>query len=225
MSTTRFLPALACICISLAAGAAPEPTAGLPANAAALALEVELARGPGLYLLVDTGREVVEVKARGIVLDRVTLRRAAVLVPGPLLGGGRRPDLELPAVWRVAEPPVDLERRVVAPETLEPYSEEAAHSEPASPTATPTPVSGVRHARFGVLTDAGWRVEMGPGVAAAGFLHRLGDGLKHLWFRIVRSDDPRPPVLALDLAPEGADRLHHLMREGTALLVVPPPGA
>lgn len=220
MSTARFRTALACTCISLAAGAA---AAGAPPPLpAAVELEVGLARVRDLYLVVDAGRAVIEVKARGVVLEQVPLRRTAILAPGPLLGGGDPPPLELPAVWRVTEPPGELERRVVAPETLKPYSEEEAQSEPEAATPTPTPSSSPRHPLYRLAVDAGWRLEIGPGTARTGFVERIGGGLRHLWQRLTGSDQLRAPVLALEIEPEDADRLHHLFRTGLAILVVPP---
>ena len=64
------LSALACISISLAATAARAgDIAPDPARVAALTMEASLARKPDVYLLLDPERRVLEIKARGAVLD------------------------------------------------------------------------------------------------------------------------------------------------------------
>jgi hypothetical protein len=221
MSTARYRTALAFICFSLAAAlvwAGDEP-----ADPAALELEVSLARRPQLYLMVDLGRHVVEVKVRGMVMDRAELEGAAVVVPGPLIGTVHAPEVDLPAVWRVAEPPEDLEQRVIAPEALRPYSEEEAEAPEPTPTASPMSEGGpvLRNPGYGMTMANGWRLEIGPGVATTGFFERVGLGLADVWRRVTGTAVERPPILALELAPADADRLHHLFRRDTAVLIVP----
>ena len=124
MSIRRFLSALACICTS----AAPAALAGSLAE-----LELELAQSPALYLRLDVDAGSLEVRVRGMELERFavgSVRVAARRAPGE---PGLAP-FELPAVWRVVgDPQVEEWREVVAPPTLKPYDENA---EPPTPVPT-----------------------------------------------------------------------------------------
>ena len=96
--------ALACISISLAAlGARAGDVPPDAARVAALELEAGLAKKPFVYLVLDPQRRVLEVKARGAVLDTVQLTGIEVISQQPLLT--RRPP-DRPAHPRG----VDLER-------------------------------------------------------------------------------------------------------------------
>jgi len=194
-----------------------------PADPAALQLEVSLARRPQLYLLVDLGHREVEVKARGMVLDRAPLEGAALVAPEPLFGSSKPPEVELPAVWRVEDPPVDTEQRVIAPDALRPYSEQEEEAAEPSAAASPTPASGpvLRNPSYAMTMSNGWWLEIGPGVASTSFPERVLLGIGDVWRRLTGSPVERPPTLALQLAPADADRLHHIFRRDTAVLIVP----
>lgn len=205
MSTRRFLSALACTCIS----AAPAALAGSLAE-----LELELAQSPALYLRLDVDGGSLEVRVRGMELERfavMSVRLAARRAPGePGL-----PPVELPAVWRVVgDPQVEEWREVVAPPALKPYDEDA---EP--PTPVPSQERELPPQVVAAL-DNGWELHLGPrppGGWADRLADRLGSGWRRLWGRGV---EPPPPALAVVMTPEDSRALLHVIRDGTPLLVV-----
>lgn len=143
------LSALACISISLGALSAragdvpPEP-----ARVAALEMEAELARKPGVYLVLDPQRRVLEIRSRGAVLDAVGLAGIEIVSQQPVLRRDIPAHPPIPAVWTVEQGAGDSDREVVEPTELRPApkmgedddAEPAPSATPAAPTPTPTPV-------------------------------------------------------------------------------------
>lgn len=214
MSGARLALVLGCICTSVAGAAAgsgpPDPTS----------LELALARGRDVYLVVERAELRLSIRVRGMALDSVPLRDVRVVWQGAEVDTEALGALAAPQVWRVVEAPAAEWRRVVAPEVLVPYDEEAdpAQGTPAAaPSPTPPPP---RPDRFEVSTDSGWRLAVAPSVEAVaplGVWRRVFGG----WRRIVgRPRPPLDPTLVLVVSDgEDARRLVHLFRPGAAVLV------
>jgi len=229
MSTGRFRSALACTCTSvlLAGVLAAEPAAD--PRVAALELELELARTRELYLLVDPAGRRLEVRARGIVLDAVEISDVVIQSVAPLLASGDPPSLRMPAVWHVTRAPEDTWRRVIAPPTLRPYSEEEEEPTPwptgagPKPTRTPTPTPVVVPPDYDLKLDSGWHVEV-TSVAPSLLGSRLGGAIASGWRRLLGRPQPeRPPRLVLVMGADDARRLRHLFVPGMAVLLAPAP--
>ena len=218
--------ALACISISLAAlGARAGDVPPDPARVAALELEAGLAKRPFVYLVLDPQRRVLEIKARGAVLDTVQLTGIEIVSQQPLLTRdlpGRPP---IPAVWTVKNGPGDTDREVVAPKELRPApkdDEEEAEPTPAEtptgPSPTPTPVP-VPPSSYRSRLANGWDLwitdRLPPQSAVGTFLAAVRDG----WRRLRGLGEDHPPAVTLAMADDDARRIHHLMRTGTAILV------
>jgi hypothetical protein len=220
MSGRRWAWALACTCTSVASAVAGQG----PVDP--VALEAELARGRGLYLVVESERRVLSIRARGMELDAVQLREIRAVwqdaggEPGPPSPPGE------PQVWRITEAPKDEWRRVVAPEVLVPYVDDDEEQEqeeampdgsPVAPSPTPPPP---RPDRYSVATDSPWRIAVAPSVDAVaplGWWRRVVRG----WRKLVGAAAPpfSPTlVLVVDDA-EDARRVVHLFRPEMPVLV------
>lgn len=229
MSTGRFGSALACTCTSvmLAGVLAAQPAAD--PRVTALELELELARTRELYLLVDPAGRQLQVRARGIVLDAVVVDDVVIQSMAPLLSSGDPPPLQVPAVWHVTQAPEDTWRRVIAPPTLRPYSEDEEEEEPTpwptgagpKPTRTPTPTPVVMPPDYDLKLDSGWRFEV-TSVAPSLLGSRLGGAIASGWRRLWGRPQPEePPRLVLVMAAEDARRIRHLFVPGMAVLLAP----
>ncbi len=207
MSTARFLLALACTCTSAGAALAGESAAEL---------ELALAREPALYLRIDVHTDVLQVMARGLELDRIQAQAVQLIVRRSPGQDQAQSELSLPTVWRVAAAPEAQWRRVVAPPTLVPYQEDA---EPPTPVPSTTPLPELP-AQFHVPLDNGWSLHLGPEPPGR-FWQRLVERLDSGWRRLTgRAVELPPPVIAVEVGADDSRRLLHMLREGTALLVV-----
>lgn len=218
--------ALACISISLAAlGARAGDAPPDAARVAALELEAGLAKRPFVYLVLDPQRRVLEIKARGAVLDTVQLTGIEVISQQPLLTRktpGRPP---IPAVWTLKSGPGDTDREVIAPTELRPApkdDEEEVEPTPAAtptgsmptPTQVPVPPPSYR-SRLANGWDL-WITDRLPPQSAFGtFMAAVRDG----WRRLRGQGEDHPPAVTLAMADQDARRIHHLMRTGTTILV------
>lgn len=229
MSTTRFPWALGSICTSglllAAAALAAQPAA--PATATATAqtlaqLELALARQEQLYLLIDPPRGVVEIRARGMALDRVPLTGFALLGFHPLRGAGAGEAVSLPGRWTVVEEAAAPHRKLIAPSDLTPFPKDGDESESSQPSPAaaeelaPPPPSAYR-----VGLDGGWALELAQTLPAEGFWARWNQALNHGWQNLRGHPPATPNLVALALDVESARRLHHLLLPGTTLLVAP----
>jgi hypothetical protein len=210
--------------VLLAGAVAAQPASD--GRAAALELELELARSRELYLLVDPGGRQFQVRARGIVLESVAMVDVVVRSMAPLLAGGDPPRLEVPAVWHVTQAPEDTWRRVIAPPTLRPYADEEEEDPTPwptgagpKPTRTPTPTPVMVPPDYDLKLDSGWRLEVAserPGFYGS----RLGGAIASGWLRLLgRQREDQPPRLVLVMAPDDARRIRHLFVPGTAVLL------
>jgi hypothetical protein len=206
--------ALACTCSSVASATFGQG----PVDP--VALEFELARGRGLYLVVEGERGALSIRARGMELEAVPLREIRAVWQQVEGDPGLPSTLEAPQVWRIAEGPEDEWRRVVAPEVLVPYVEDAEALPEASPVApSPTPPPP-RPAWFSVTTDSAWRIAVAPAVEAVaplGWWRRVVRGWRELAGATTPPFSPTL-VLVVDEA-DDARRLVHLFRPGMPILV------
>lgn len=207
MSTVRFLLALACSCTS----------AGIAlAGSSAAELEVDLAREPALYLRVDLASNLVRVMVRGIELDHLQARSVRLVTRRAAGQAQPTPEETLPAVWRIETAPAVSWRKVVAPPTLVPYQEDAPRTTPA---ASPTPVPDLP-AQYHVDLEGGWTLHLGPDPPGRGW-ERLRDRIRTGWRRLTgRPVDPPPPAVAIEVSADDSRRLLHILRAGTAILVL-----
>ncbi len=205
--------------------AAPVLGSSEPPDHRALELEIEAAKRPELYLRLDPGARVLEIRARGLTLETVPLTGFAFLAYRPAREERVRPEVTLPAVWTVAEEPAADHRRVIAPDELEPLPDEEEEEEPTPAGGPGRPAPGEADlppppASYRVELEGGWELWVGqeiPGVRAASrFVQALKDG----WAVLTGDPQPSAHLLALAMEPEGARRLHHLFRPGTRILVV-----
>jgi len=216
---------LASICISLATGLAragdvpPDP-----ARVAALELEVGLAKRPVVYMVLDPQRRILEVKARGVVLDTVPLTGIEIMSQQRLFTHDHPTNPPIPAVWTVAQGPGDTDRELVAPEKLVPApkaDEEDVEPTPppdATPTPTPTPVP-LPAASYRARLTNGWDLwitdRLPPQDRIGSFLAAVRDG----WRRLRGLGEDHAPAITLAMTDEDARRIHHLMQSGLAILV------
>lgn len=191
-------------------------------------LEAELATKPDLYLALQVEPPELEIRARGITLERVALRDVAFLVRQPAWTRAADPLPVLPLVWAVAEPPAGV-RREIEPEKLEPFEPEALAKRIAEPRPEAAPLPEA---------PSTYRVPVGPqppdavgepwtlfvtselpGTSPWSRPFRL---LTDGWRRFRGEPPPPPRLLCLVMEPEAARALHHLMRKDTRLLLLGP---
>jgi hypothetical protein len=204
MCMARFLLALACIFSSAAPASASE---------SALEMELSLALSPSLYLRLDVGRRVVEVKVRGMVLDTHEVR-AVKFVYTNLAGAEESEALPgLPLVVK-SEGVREVEwRQIVAPPTLVPYSESA------EPPAAKLTAAVIRPDQYEVDLDSGWRLVVGP-ESPYGPGSRLGRRLVSGWKRLIgRHGEPPQPSLVVEMSSEDSRELVHLFADGIPIVI------
>lgn len=198
------------------AASRPKPLPRGPAPA--LELEAALAAREAVYVVIDTGTPALEIRARGLVLDRIALSGVAVVRQEHLLGSDAPLELTLPAIWQITHRSGVTAREIITPPTLEPYPEDGpAEDRPASKRVTAR-----APAAYSVLVDSGWSVAFDRELPGATLFARINEAIDRGWQRLFGVEISQPPTLALALTPEDAERLHHLLRRETALLVLPP---
>jgi hypothetical protein len=196
-----------------------------PGRVATLRLEAGIARTPAVYLFLDPPRRVLEIKARGTVLDTIPLQGLEVVTQQPLLSGrGVRP-ASVPAVWTIVGEPSDEHRELIAPVELRPMPKEdeageggEAAAPAAGPTPTPTPAAEPA-ATYRAHLDGGWDLLVCEQLPPRGLAGRFFAAVQDGWVRLRGEGEDHPPAVALAMAAEDARRLHHLLRNGTSILV------
>jgi hypothetical protein len=210
-----------------AAAAAPAVT-DLPPLAALRIAEYEtaLAKGKGIYLVLDPAARKLTVKSRGLTLSEVELGGVALLEFRPLCAGGEPPRLDAPTVWKITEGPGDADRETIAPAELRPYSDEE-EEEPATPAtagAAPEkkkPEEIERPSTYRVGLDNGWELLVTPETPHGSFFRRLAAAVGDGWKRLKGKQPRHPPLVALVVPAETGQSLHHLFRTGNEILVLP----
>jgi hypothetical protein len=201
-----------------------------PAQVAALELEASLARLPAIYLVLDPAQRTLEIKARGVALDTVHLRGIELVTQERLLA--RHPPTlpQLPAVWKVSNGPGDWDREVIAPTELRPEpklddngdDESDGAATPEAPAPTPTPARETSSSYRATLSSGWdlWITEALPSQTRLGlFIAAVRDGLA----RMQGKGRSLAPALTLAMSRSDAQRIHHLIHSGMALLVTAAP--
>jgi len=217
MSTRRFPLALACFFTSVlwVSGADGEVSA---ARARAAELEAGLAAKREVYLVLGVDSRTVEIRVRGVTLQVVPLTAIDAYEQKRLTRAHEVDRLEIPRAFVTSATISLVDRRVVAPETLQPWSDEAGSSS----TTNKDDTRPVAPPEYDVPLDGGWVLEVRQepvDFSASGrFLSALGEG----WSRLSRrqADDARPSIRVV-VDESGARQLHHLFKKGTAILLVP----
>jgi len=198
-----------------------------PGRVATLRLEAGIAQTPSVYLVLDPPRRVLEIKARGTVLDTIDLRGIEVVTRQPLLAERPTRPVTVPAVWRIVGEPADDHRELIAPVELRPMpKEEDEESDgagtttpaPAGPTPTPTPAPEPE-ATYRAHLDGGWDLLICEQLPPRGVVERFAAAVRDGWQRLRGEGGDDPPAIALAMAAEDGRRLHHLLRSGTSILV------
>jgi hypothetical protein len=218
--------ALACFSISVAALALGGDAPLDPARVLTGELEAKLAKQPNIYLVIDPPRRVLEVRARGVVLDTIQLSGIETVSQKPFYSH-EAPELPpVPGVWSVDEGPGDTDREVISPTTLRPYSaddEEEPTPEPTpvgtrGPSPTPTPVPEAPSSYRARLAN-GWDLWVTDRLPPTSLLGRYWSAVRDGWERLRGVGHTYRPAVMLAVATDDARRLHHLLRKGTAVLV------
>lgn len=216
--------ALAFISISLAAATvragdvAPDPS-----RVAALQMEAGLATKPNVYLLLDPQRRVLEIKARGAVLDTVPLTGIEVISQQPIIGRRLPSHPPIPAIWTVEQGAFDAERTVEAPTDLKPApkknddaSDDADTSTGASPTPTPTPQVPTSYRSH---LDNGWDLWVTDQLPPQSRWQTLLAAVRDGWQRLHGRGKNHIPAITLAMSDADAQRVNHLLRAGMPILV------
>jgi hypothetical protein len=192
-----------------------------PERALRLELEAELARTTQLYLVLDAPRRVVEIKARGVILDQVPLKELALLRYQAMLGGdGGGAPPALPAVWKVVEGPGDFSRETIAPESLRPWVPEEERQEEPESGKEPEPIVPSSPTSYRVRLESDWDLAVVDRSPHPGFFARYAQAVREGWAEIFGRPQERRPLIALSLDPEDARRLHHVFRTDLPILLV-----
>lgn len=210
------------------AGRAPAGAVDLPPLAALRIAEYEtaLAKGKGIYLILDPSKKTLTVKSRGLALTELAFDEISLLEFRPFWSGGPKLALAAPTVWKITEGPGDADRETIAPPSLRPYSEDEEEA-PAAATATATapakkkPDEFERPSTYRVGLDNGWQLYVTPETPRAGFFRRLAASVADGWLRLKGKEPKHPPLVALVMPAETAQSLHHLFRTGNEILVLP----
>ena len=69
--------------------------------------------------------------------------------------------------------------------------------------------------------DNGWQLYVTADAPQSSFFRRLVAAVRDGWQRLRGKEPQHPPLITLVVAPAAAQRLHHLIRSGTEILVLP----
>lgn len=189
-------------------------------------LETELAKKPDIYFVLDPESSRLSVKARATELATISLTEIRRLVFAPIFGSAETPRLPAPAIWTVVEGPGDTDRETIAPTTLRPYSEDEEEEEAASSTASspakPEAQAGAegKPTTYRVRLDSGWQLLVTSESPRLDLGRRLAAAVRDGWQRLRDEEPAHPPLVTLVVAPQDAQRLHHIFRTGTRILVL-----
>jgi hypothetical protein len=205
--------------------AGPDPST--LARLRSIEFETALAREPRIYLVLDPRGKHLDIKSRSMVLERVELDQVLLVEFEPLFSGAKSPELSAPTLWKVQQGPGDTDRETIAPVELRPYSEEEDKEEPPPPTgaaAVPVkkkPDETTIPTSYRSTLDNGWQLYVTAEPPGSSFVHRFAASVRDGWQRLRGEEPKHPPLITLVVAPAAAQRLHHLFRSGTEILVLP----
>lgn len=220
----RSATASTCISFLAAALAAAGDEPLERSRVAALELEAKIAQTPAVYLLLDPSRRILEVRSRGTVLDAITLEGVEIVSQQHLLARRRVEPMPFPAVWLIKAGPGDTDREVVAPTTLRPAPKEGEEDEPepskpaATPPPTPTPIPEPPPS-YRAQLDNGYDLWITDQAPPESLWERLRAAVHDGWDRLRGFAQDLPPAIALEMKPEDARRLKHLVKGGTVILL------
>ena len=237
MSTSSRLGVAVALTLASAASAlaqAAKPAAA-PDGAALVRLrtvefETALAREPKIYLVLDPAGKHLDIKSRAMVLERVELSALMLLEFEPLFSQAKSPELSAPTLWKVTQGPGDTDRETIAPVELRPYSEEEEKVEPSAPTAPgAAPAAPAKKktdetaipTSYRAVLDNGWQLYVTAEPPQSTFFRRLTASVHDGWQRLRGEEPQHPSLITVVVAPAAAQRLHHLFRSGTEILVLP----
>lgn len=238
MSTFSRLHCAFVLALVTAAAALAQASASPPAAPDAKALtrlrtvefETALAREPKIYLVLDPAARHLDIKSRAMVLERVELSALMLLEFEPLFSKADSPELSAPTLWKVTQGPGDTDRETIAPVELRPYSEEEEKVEPPAP-ATPgaAPAAPAKKktdettipTSYRATLDNGWQLYVTAEPPQSSFFRRLVASVRDGWQRLRGEEPQHPSLITLVVSPAAAQRLHHLFRSGTEILVLP----
>lgn len=213
---------------ALAEASATAPDRSALARVRIIEFETALAREPKIYLVLDPAGKHLDIKSRAMVLERVELGALLLLEFEPLFSRAESPVLNAPTLWKVTQGPGDTDRETIAPVELRPYSEDEERIEPPAPAGTPGTAPAKKKTdetpiptSYRATIDNGWQLYVTAEAPQSSFFRRFAAAVRDGWQRM-RGEEPRhPPLITLVVAPEAAQRLHHLFRSGTEILVLP----
>jgi hypothetical protein len=233
-SSPRAVSAAFLLALAIAAGAPAATPAGTPDSAAlvrlrAVEFETALAREPKIYLVLDPSARHLDIKSRAMILERVEIEALGLLEFEPLFSKAESPELSAPTVWKVTQGPGDTDRETIAPVELRPYSEEEekvepAPAAPAGGAAAPAPKKPDETtipSSYRATLDNGWQLYVTGEAPQSTFFRRFVASVRDGWKRLRGEEPEHPPLITLVVAPAAAQRLHHLFRSGTEILVLP----
>ncbi|MGE5235476.1 MAG: hypothetical protein ACM3O7_03890 [Acidobacteriota bacterium] len=195
-----------------------------PERVATLELEAQVAAKPTVYLVLDPARELLEIKSRGVLLDKVHLLGIELVEQEPWLGKGSHPSVVAPALWTIKSGAGDTDRELIAPSSLKPYpkggeaEEDAPESGGTGPTPTPTPIPEPPIS-YRARLDNGWDIWVCEELPPQSFFGRFLAAVRDGWVRLKGGGEFHPPTVALAMSADDARRIHHLMRSGTEVLL------
>jgi hypothetical protein len=188
-------------------------------------VELSVARRADVYLILSPAERVLEVRARGVTLDRIPLVGIELISQQRFFGRSLPSAPSVPAQWVVRQGPGDLDREVIAPEVLRPMpaEDEEEPEAPASlpvagPTPSPTPTVEPP-VSYRVQLENGWDLWVTDRLPRQGFFSVLGAALRDGWRRWRGRGVDVPPAVTLLMAADDARRVHHLFRTGSAIIV------
>lgn len=233
-SRSQVVSAAFVLALALAGGGLAQAPAGTPDSAALVRLrtvefETALAREPKIYLVLDPSGRHLDIKSRAMVLERVEIDALLLLEFEPLFSSAESPELSAPTVWKITQGPGDTDRETIAPVELRPYSEEEEKEEPApaapsggaAAPAPKKPDETTIPSSYRATLDNGWQLYVTGEAPQSTFFRRFVASVRDGWKRLRGEEPEHPPLITLVVAPAAAQRLHHLFRSGTEILVLP----
>jgi len=179
-------------------------------------LEAHLAVRRDVYLVVriDSGR--IAIRVRGTTLEELQVASVLAHERRRLTDASEADPVRIPRLFVTAATISLVDRKVVAPDRLEPWSEEANGRALAAEDARPVPPSS-----YDVPLEGGWVLEIRQEEPALSGTRRFVAAVADGWDRLTGSkDDDRRPAIRVVLDERSAARLHHLFKKGTGVLFV-----